>query len=238
MGQAELARKRLAPRVEVDADDHVGAGDARALNDIEPDPAQTEHDDVRSGLDFGGVDHGTDAGRHAAADVADLLERCVLRIFATAISGKHGEVGKGRASHVVVQRLAAERESAGAVGHHALALRRAYRRAKIGLARQAGLALAALGDVERDHVIAAPDGGDAGAEVDDDAGALMAEDRGKQALGIGAGAGELVGVADAGGFELDQHLARARPVEANRLDRQRCAGAMRDCSTNVQVSSD
>src|SRR6185369_15846422 len=109
-----------------------------------------------------------------------------------------------------------------------------YRRAKIGLARQAGLALAALGDVERDDVVAAPDGGDAGAEVDDDAGPLMAEDRRKEPLGVGAGTGEFVGVADAGGFELDQHLARPRPIEANRLDRQRRAGAMRDCSTYVQ----
>jgi hypothetical protein len=87
-------------------------------------------------------------------------------------------------------------------------------------------------------VVAAPDSGDAGAEVDDDAGAFMAEDRRKQSLWVGAGAREFVGVADTGGLELDQHLAGSRPFEANRLDRQRCAGAMRDCSTYVQVSSD
>src|SRR6185436_3103392 len=67
MGQPELARQRLSTWIDVDADDHVGTGDARPLNDIQPDPAQTEHDDVRSGFHFGGVDHRTDAGRHAAA---------------------------------------------------------------------------------------------------------------------------------------------------------------------------
>jgi hypothetical protein len=41
----------------------------------------------------------------------------------------------------------------------------------------------------------------------------MAEDRREQALGVGAGQGEFVGVADAGGLDLDQNLAGARPFE-------------------------
>jgi hypothetical protein len=49
-----------------------------------------------------------------------------------------------------------------------------------------------------------------------DAGALVAEDRREQALGIGAGQLELVGVADAGRHDLDQHLALARPFERHR----------------------
>jgi hypothetical protein len=34
----------------------------------------------------------------------------------------------------------------------------------------------------------------------------MAEDRGKQTLGIGTGQRELIGVADAGGLDFDQNL--------------------------------
>ena len=64
----------------------------------------------------------------------------------------------------------------------------------------------------------------AGADVDDDAGALVAEDHREQALGIGAGARELVGVADAGGLDLDQHLAGPRAVEVHRLDDEGLAG--------------
>ena len=44
--QAELARQRLARRIDVDADDHVGAGHARALHHVEPDAAEPEHHDV------------------------------------------------------------------------------------------------------------------------------------------------------------------------------------------------
>ena len=54
---------------------------------------------------------------------------------------------------------------------------------------------------------------DALADIDDDAGALMAEDGRKQALRIGARQREFVGVADAGRLDLDQHLAGARAVE-------------------------
>jgi hypothetical protein len=49
-----------------------------------------------------------------------------------------------------------------------------------------------------------------------DAGALVAEDRREQALGVVAGAGELVRVADAGRHDLDQHLALARSIELHR----------------------
>jgi hypothetical protein len=57
--------------------------------------------------------------------------------------------------------------------------------------------------------------------VDDDPRALVAEDHREEALGICAGARELVGVADAGRLDLDEHLARARPVEVHLFDGQR-----------------
>jgi hypothetical protein len=41
----------------------------------------------------------------------------------------------------------------------------------------------------------------------------MAKDRGEDAFGVGAGQGEFVGVADAGGLDLDQDLALFRVVE-------------------------
>ena len=65
------------------------------------------------------------------------------------------------------------------------------------------------------------DAGHAGTDVDDDAGALVTEDRGKQALGIGARARELVGVADAGRLDLDQHFAGLRTVELDGFDLER-----------------
>ena len=194
-------------RVEVDADDHVGADHARALDHVEADAAEPEHDDVGAGLDLGGVDHRADAGGHAAADVADLVERRVLADLGDRDLRQHGVVGEGRAAHVVVASARRSREAAGAVGHHALALGRADRRAEVGLARQAGFALPAFRRVERDDVVALLHRGHARPDLDHDAGALVAEDRPGRALRIGAGQRELVGVADPGRLDLDQHLA-------------------------------
>ena len=106
-----FARQRLARRVDVDADDHVGAGHARALHDVEADAAEPEHDDVGARLDLRGVDHRADAGGDAAADVADLVERRVLADLRERDLRQHGVVRERRAAHVVVDRLAADARS-------------------------------------------------------------------------------------------------------------------------------
>jgi hypothetical protein len=121
----------LAGVVEVDADDHVGAGEPQALDHVEADAAEPEHDRLGAGLHLGGVDHRADAGGDAAADVADLVERGVLAHFCDRNLGQHREVREGRAAHVVVQLLALEREARGAVRHQALALRGADRGAEV-----------------------------------------------------------------------------------------------------------
>ena len=91
---------------------------------------------------------------------------------------------------------------------------------------------AALGRVERDDVVALLHRGHAGAHVHHDARALVAEDGGKEALGVGARQGELVGVADAGRLDLDQDLACARAFEIDLGDLERLAGRKRDgCTT-------
>ena len=72
-------------------------------------------------------------------------------------------------------------------------------------------------------MIARANARDARADVDDDAGPLVPEDCRKEPFRIGARAGELVGMADAGRFDLDQHLAFARAVEINGFDAQRRA---------------
>ena len=60
----------------------------QALDDVEADAAEPEHDGGGADLDLGGVDDRADAGGHAAADVADLVERRVLAMtLASAISG-------------------------------------------------------------------------------------------------------------------------------------------------------
>jgi hypothetical protein len=61
-------------------------------------------------------------------------------------------------------------------------------------------------------MVAFGDGGHARPDVDDHAGALVAKNRGEQSFGVGPGQGEFIGVADAGGFDLDKHFAGFGPV--------------------------
>ena len=128
-----FSAKLLAVRVEVDADDHVGPGEPGTLDDVEADAAQAEDDDIVAGLDLGGVDDRTDAGGHAAADVADLVERRVAPDLGQCDLGHHSELGEGRGAHIVADGLAADAEAGGAVGEQALALGGADRLAEIGL---------------------------------------------------------------------------------------------------------
>ena len=76
--------------------------------------------------------------------------------------------------------------------------------------------------------------GDAGPDVDHDAGTFVTEDRRKQTFRIGARTGEFIGMADAGRHDLDQHFACLRAIETNGFNRERVSRAMRNGGTNVQ----
>jgi hypothetical protein len=123
----------------------------------------------------------------------------------------------------MVQFLPVEREARGAIGHDTLALRGTDGGAQIGLARQTRRALPAFRRVERDDVVPFLDAGHARPDIDDDAGAFVAEDGREQTLGVGAGQRELVGVTDAGGFDLDQHFAGFRSLQLDLRDGERLA---------------
>ena len=75
----------------------------------------------------------------------------------------------------------------------------------------------------------------AGSDLADDAGALMAEDGRKDAFRIGARERELVGVADAGGHDLDEDFAGLRTVKLYGRNLQRFAGLDRQCCANVHI---
>jgi hypothetical protein len=94
--------------------------------------------------------------------------------------------------------------------------------AQVGLAAQAELALAAFRRVQRNDMVAGLQ--PRHLALQHDARALVAQHGGEQAFRVGAGQREVVGVADAGGLDLDQHLAVARPLQVQGLDAQRGAG--------------
>src|SRR5450432_4034142 len=135
VGHAEFFRQRLAAIVQVDADDLVGAHQTRALNDIETNAAQAEHDYVGTCLDFRGVDDGPDPRGHAATDVADFVEGRILANFRDGDFGQYGEIRERRTAHVVMHQILADGKTARAVRHEALALSGANGGAQIGLVR-------------------------------------------------------------------------------------------------------
>ena len=91
--------------------------------------------------------------------------------------------------------------------------------------------------VKRNDVIALFDRRNAGTDIDDDAGAFVAEDRGKQSLRIGARQREFIGVADAGRFDLDQNFAGARAVELDRRHFKRLSWRKGHRGANIHLSS-
>src|SRR4051794_2488984 len=67
-------------------------------------------------------------------------------------------------------------------------------------------------------------------DIDDNPRTLMTEDRRKEPLRIASGPRELVGMADPGRLDLDQHLAVFGSVELNLLDLERLTGPESDSS--------
>ncbi len=223
--------------IQINTNDHVRADHARALHHVQADAAQAEHHHVGARLHFRGVDHRADAGGDAAADVADLVEGRVGADFRQRDLGQHGEIGESRATHVVMDCFFTQTETGSAVRHDSLTLRTPDCRTQVRFPRQAGLALPALRRIERDDVVALLQRGHARADVDHDAGALVAEDRREKPFRISAGARELVGVADARGLDLDQDLAGLGAIEIHRFDDQRRAGLVRDCGFDFHAFS-
>ena len=120
-------------------------------------------------------------------------------------------------------------ETRGAVGHQALALGGADRGAEVGLLAQAAFALAAFRRVERDHMIAGLDRGDARAHLADDAGAFMAEDRGENSFAVKPVERVGVGMANSGRLDLDQDFAGLGAIQIEFDDFKRLLGLERDC---------
>jgi hypothetical protein len=133
----------------------------------------------------------------------------------------------------VKDRLALVAEARRPVRHQALALGCADRRAEVGLAAQAALALPAFGRVERDHVVARLDRCHAGADFADDAGALVAENRRKNPFAVETIECVGIGVADPGRLDLDQNFAGFRRFQVELDDFKRLLRLESDCGARL-----
>ncbi len=208
VGGAQLAGKCELALVDVDGDDATGLGQTGTDHRREADAPQPEDGDALTLFHLGGVHHCTDAGGDAAAEQADLFQRGGRVHLGDGDFRQYRVFAEGGGAHVMIDGLAIFREAGGAVRHQPLALGGTDLLAEVGLAGFAEFALAALGGVERDHVIAHLDAGDPFADRFDDAAPFVTENAGEDPFRILTGEGEGIGVADAGRDDAHPHLAR------------------------------
>src|SRR5690606_13610417 len=161
VGGAELLGHLEFLGIDVDADDAASLRLDRAQDGGQTHATQTEHGNRRARLDLRVVEYRTHAGGDATAQQTDFLQRRVLGDLGDRDFRQHRVFGEGGGAHVVENGLAAFGETAGAIGHQALALGDPDRLAQVGLAGLTELALAALRGVERNDMIAGFDRGHA-----------------------------------------------------------------------------
>ncbi len=215
--------------VDVHAHDHVGTSDACALHDVESNAAKTKNDHVVTRPNIGRIKDSTDTCGHAAADVTNLIEGRILTNLGERNLRNHGVIGKGARAHVMEDRFAVDRKTARAIGHEALALSRTNRLAEIGLARRAVAALATLGSVERNDVVAFLKTSYARADIDNHACTFVPQDCGKDAFWIVARKREGIGVADTSRFDFDQDFALLGTFEIDFDNGERLSSSGGEC---------
>ncbi len=182
-----------------------------------------------------GVHRGAPAGRHTAADEHGGLEREPVVDLDHRVLRDGGALGE-RAEH-------AHRAEVGAAGveperavRHAALEDGGPHVAQVLPARRAVPAGPAVRDEAAHDVVPGLDLGDAGADLLDDAGALVAADD-REARGQVPVGQVQVRVAQPRRGVLDQHLTGARAVEVEFHDLERLAGLEQDCSFGLHRCS-
>ena len=211
VGGAEVLGRLALVGERVDGDDVGRAGVRGALDRVGADAADAVDDHGLAGHDVGGVHRGAPAGRHAAADEHDGLQRQVLVDRHAARLGDHRVLAEGaeHAHRADVGAVVVEAERA--VGQAAVEDRRAVV-ADVRVPGGAPAAVAAYGQERGDDVVALLDAAHAGPALLDHPGALMAADD-REAGDDVTVAQVLVGVAEPGRHPSDQHLVGLGLVE-------------------------
>src|SRR5215831_3471002 len=177
VGGAEVARERELGVEEVARDDLAGAGEARALDDVEPDAAAADHDDGGAGLDLCAAGHGADARWHAASHQGRLGPRHLLADGNQHLGGTDDVLGERPDPRHLEDVFAVAAQAAGAVEHGP-----ADRLMAVTQDRAADGAVEtvpALRPEREDDVIARADVAHPRAHLLDDAGRFVAEHHGQ-----------------------------------------------------------
>ena len=176
VGCAKLSCQVELAVVDIDDDNPTRLGHGRTNNRRQADTAETENGHRSAFFHLGGIHDRAHAGGYAAAQQAHLFQRGFLVDLCQRNLRQNGVLGEGRATHVVIDWLSVLVEAAGAVGHQPLALGFADFPAQVGFAGQAEFALATFGGIQRNHMIADGNTGNAFTDRLYNAAPLMAKD--------------------------------------------------------------
>src|SRR5215467_2250326 len=191
---------------------HVpGAGQRGPLDGVDADAADPVDGDGVARLGGRRVHRGAEAGGHPAADQHDLVQRQVRVHLDSGVLGDDRALGE-RAEHAhAAEVLAAAVEPVGAVGQAPVQDRDAQV-AEVRLSGRAPPAVAADRQERADDVITGAEPGDAGTDLFDDPGALVAADD-REARHDIAVTEVLVGVAETGRHVPDEDLPGLGGIE-------------------------
>ena len=137
----------------------------------------------------------------------------------------------------MIELIASYRKATGAVWHHALSLGRSYGTTEIGLARQTKFALATLGRVQGDHVIARLNRSHAVAHSQYDSGTLVSHDGREESFGILSGQRKGIRVAYPGSLDFHHNLPGLGVVHLDLFDGQWFASFPGNCGLRFHVVS-
>ena len=186
---------------QVNRNDLPRAGNRRALNHVQADPAAADHGDRAARLDLGGVNRRPDPGHRAAANKTGPVQGHVVADFNRAALVHDRLLGKRRGKGKVVNVGPVFVQTGRAVDQHAGGLGPGFAQVRTALgAVEAGAAYR----VERQHnVVALLDRGHPGPDFLDHPGSLVAQDHGQ---GLAHVTGHHVQVAVAGAVGRDPDL--------------------------------
>ena len=215
MRGAHLLGRRELRFDRVNGDDHAGAADARALDGAQANASAAKHRDGRAGLDARCVQHGAHSGRDSAADerqavkgdiFAHLHDRMFVQQHLFGVAAEVGELADGAAVPGEARFFVGAATQFGGA-------------AEVGTPANAHFALPAEHGKAADHVVARLHVADLVTDGFDDAGWLVAENRGRGQR-VEAVNEVQVAVADTRRHGLDEYLVALRLVDVDILDGQ------------------
>ena len=219
VGRPELQRGFPLERQRVHHHDVLGPGRRGALHRVDPDAADAVDHRGVAGPHAARVVRGGPAGRHAAAHQHRGLQRQPVVHLDQRMLRDRGPLGERAEDAHPADVGAAGVEPGRAVGHDPFqdGLAHVAQVLPPGRAVAAG---AAVGDEAAHHVVTGLDLGDAGADLLDDAGALVAADDREPRDQVAVDQVQ-VGMAEPGGDVPDQHLAVLGRVQVEFHDFER-----------------